>query len=81
VIEVNQSLRAEDIVTAAVRVETVFHESPARAARKVSSSKNSDTCLRSSRKIPFGVRSGSYLRLTPCKTVVSEYIFQNYICT
>lgn len=52
-INVNPSLRVGDIEPAVVRVETVFHESPARAARKVSSSKNSDTCLKECKENPI----------------------------
>lgn len=67
-----------DIQPATIRGKTVFQESTARAAREASRLKNSQTPVwKSAKKIPFGVRSESYLRLTPCKTVVSEDIFKS----
>lgn len=51
-IKVHLSLRVGDTESAAVTVETVVHKSPARAA-KVSSSKNSDTCLKEHKENPI----------------------------
>lgn len=52
------SLRVGDPEPATVGVETEFPESPTGAARKVSSSRNSDTCLKECEENPIWCQVG-----------------------